>query len=296
MRTIFFFVGLPASGKSTEALKMLKEFPGRYRRVNKDSIRSMFIGPDFNFHTENMVVGIRNYAMDAALRKGFDVICDDTNLRDKYYFEVCDIARRVGDVQIIKRYFECPLETCLERNKNRPNPVPEDLIRRMHEKYIKGKIVAQGTEYFPKFEPTFERNPNLPDAVISDIDGTLALHYDRSPYDETRVLEDKVNVPVADILRTYKAKGVTIIIVSGRTEGCKNDTETWLKCNDIPYDMLLMRAHGDSRKDSIVKTEIYDKNIKGRYNIKFVLDDRSVVITMWRDLNIPCFQVAPGNF
>lgn len=296
MRTIFFFKGIPACGKSTEALRMLKEFPGRYRRVNKDSIRTMMIGPDFNFKTENMVVDIRNYAMEIALRKGFDIICDDTNLNDKYYNEACNVAKKVGDVQIIERYFECPLDVCLERNRNRAAKVPEDLIVRMYEKYIKGRTVRQGTEYFPKVEQVFNRNPKLPDAIISDIDGTLAIHGDRSPYDETRVLEDTVNIPVADVVRTYKAKGLYVIIVSGRKDSCRLDTETWLKCNDIPYDILLMRAADDSRKDVIVKKELFDNRIKDTFNVLFVLDDRRQVVLGWRELGLTCLQVNDGNF
>lgn len=296
MRTIFFFKGIPACGKSTEALRMLKEFPGRYRRVNKDSIRTMMIGPDFNFKTENMVVDIRNYAMEIALRKGFDIICDDTNLNDKYYNEACNVAKKVGDVQIIERYFECPLDVCLERNRNRAAKVPEDLIIRMYEKYIKGRTVRQGTEYFPKVEQVFVRNSKLPDAIISDIDGTLAIHGDRSPYDETRVLEDSVNVPVADVVRTYKAKGLYVIIVSGRKDSCRLDTETWLKCNDIPYDILLMRAADDSRKDVIVKKELFDNRIKDTFNVLFVLDDRRQVVLGWRELGLSCLQVNDGNF
>jgi predicted kinase len=297
MRVIFYLKGLPGSGKSTEALKMLKEFPGRYRRVNKDSIRTMMIGPDFNFKTESMVVDIRNYAMEIALRKGFDIICDDTNLREKYYIETCNVAKRVGDVQIVEKYFECPLETCLERNRNRAAKVPEDLIIKMHEKYIKGKTVRQGTEYFPKVERTFERNPNLPDAIICDIDGTLALNQNgRSYYDSTRVIEDSVNVPVADIVRLYSKQGVFIIIVSGRKDDCRIDTETWLKCNDIPYNILLMRSVEDNRKDTITKKEIYDNNIKDKYNVLFVLDDRAAVVSGWRELGHTCLQVNDGNF
>lgn len=299
MRTIFYLKGLPGSGKSTEALKMLKEFPGRYRRVNKDSIRTMMIGPDFNFKTENMVVDIRNYALEIALRKGFDIICDDTNLRDKYYIEVCNVAKRVGDVQIIEKYFECPLEICLERNRNRTAKVPEDLIIQMHEKYIKGKTVRQGTEYIPPVErKIFEINPNLRKAIITDLDGTLCINNNgRSPYDSIRVMEDDVNIPIADIVRLYKEQGTTIIAISGRKEDAREGTETWLKCNDIPYDLLLMRKIDDNRKDSIIKKEIYEEHIKDKYNVVFVLDDRKQVVDTWRnELNLTCLQVADGNF
>jgi predicted kinase len=288
---------LPGCGKSTEALKMLEEHPDRYRRVNKDSIRTMLIGPRVAFYAEAMVESIQNHCMEIALAKGFDVICDNTNLKEKYYLDACAVAKRVGDVQIIERYFDVPLEECLKRNAGRPNPVPEDVIRGMWEKNIKGKIVSQRTEYFPPVIRTFEKDPNLPDAIISDVDGTVALNQaGRSYYDFTRVLEDLVNVPVANLIRDYKKKGVTIIIVSGRDDVCQADTETWFKCNDIPFDALYMRVTGDKKKDSALKEEIYNKYIKGKYNVLFVLDDRQKVVDKWRELGLTCLQVNSGNF
>jgi predicted kinase len=297
MRVIFYLKGLPGSGKSTEALKMLKQFPSRYRRVNKDSIRTMLIGPDFNFKTESMVVNIRDFCIDTALRKGFDVICDDTNLSEKYFLGTCKVAKRIGDIQIVEHYFECPLDVCLERNSKRENPVPEEIIKNMHKKYIDMKSVQQRTVYFPPVVKVFEKNPKLPDAIIADIDGTLALNESgRSYFDSTRVIEDSVNVPVADVVRDYKAKGVTILVLSGRKDDSKEDSETWLKCNNIPYDQILMRATEDSRSDDITKREIYENQIKGKYNVLFVLDDRQKVVNMWRELGLSCFQVNEGNF
>jgi tRNA uridine 5-carbamoylmethylation protein Kti12 len=297
MRTIHFFKGIPGCGKSTEALKMLEEHPDRYRRVNKDSIRTMLIGPRVAFYAENMVENIQSYCMEIALEKGFDVICDNTNLKDKYYYEACAVAKRVGDVQIIERYFDVPLEECLKRNKGRPNPVPDNVIIGMWEKNIRGKVISPRTEYFPPVIKIFEKDPNLPDAILADVDGTLAINSEnRSYYDFTRVLEDSVNVPVANVLKTYKQKGVTIIIVSGRDDSCKIDTETWLKCNDIPYDFIYMRVTGDKRKDNVLKEEIFNKHIKGKFNILFVLDDRQKVVNAWREMGLTCFQVNNGNF
>lgn len=57
-----------------------------------------------------------------------------------------------------------------------------------------------------------------------------------------------------------------------------------------------MRPEGDERKDSIVKQEIYEKYIKDRYNVRFVLDDRNQVVDMWREVGLKVLQVAPGDF
>jgi hypothetical protein len=57
-----------------------------------------------------------------------------------------------------------------------------------------------------------------------------------------------------------------------------------------------MREYGDQRKDSIVKAEIFDQEIRGRYHVVAVFDDRDQVVRMWRSLGLTVFQVAEGNF
>lgn len=57
-----------------------------------------------------------------------------------------------------------------------------------------------------------------------------------------------------------------------------------------------MRSDGDDRRDDIVKKELYDNHIKGKYNVKYVFDDRSRVIDMWRKEGLRCLQVQAGNF
>jgi hypothetical protein len=57
-----------------------------------------------------------------------------------------------------------------------------------------------------------------------------------------------------------------------------------------------MRVTGDKKKDSALKEEIYNKYIKGKYNVLFVLDDRQKVVDKWRELGLTCLQVNSGNF
>ena len=42
--------------------------------------------------------------------------------------------------------------------------------------------------------------------------------------------------------------------------------------------------------------EIYDNELKGKYNIKFIVDDRDQVVKMWRSLGLTVLQCAEGNF
>ena len=57
-----------------------------------------------------------------------------------------------------------------------------------------------------------------------------------------------------------------------------------------------MRKEGDFRRDSIVKQEIYEQHIKDKYVVEFVLDDRDLVVSKWRELGLKCLQVQPGAF
>lgn len=133
--------------------------------------------------------------------------------------------------------------------------------------------------------------------VICDIDGTVALRGDRSPFDWKRVGEDTVNHPVVNLLKMIDAAGVHVVLFSGRDYECFPQTIGWLEAHNVPFQTLCMRPKGDTRRDSIVKRELFEMYIEDEYEVVFVLDDRDQVVKMWREeLHLPCFQVAYGNF
>jgi hypothetical protein len=140
----------------------------------------------------------------------------------------------------------------------------------------------------------------LPRAIICDLDGTLALIGHRSPYDTAKALDDALNEPVANVIEVYAHQDkfdIRLILVSGREDRHRRTTEDWLEKHDIThYEALYMRPSGDRRKDFVVKHEIYERHIKGKYDVLFVLDDRDQVVKMWRELGLTCFQVEYGNF
>ena len=57
-----------------------------------------------------------------------------------------------------------------------------------------------------------------------------------------------------------------------------------------------MRDTGDGRPDNVVKLEIFDREVRERYNVVGVFDDRNKVVSMWRSLGLTVFQVADGDF
>lgn len=134
-------------------------------------------------------------------------------------------------------------------------------------------------------------------AFIVDIDGTLALRGDRSPYDERSVALDAPNAPIIDIVQRLISTGLQPVFVSGRTESARHATTAWLHRNlHTPIEALFLRETGDNRPDAELKSKIYAENVVGVYDVQFVLDDRSQTVTYWRSVGLTCLQVADGNF
>lgn len=132
-------------------------------------------------------------------------------------------------------------------------------------------------------------------AIIVDIDGTLAHMTGRSPYDYSQVHTDVVDPVIRDIVKRYNDTH-HIMIVTGRKRDCEALTHNWLVVNEIPFDGVYMRGSDDTREDSIVKRDIYEKLIEPHYEVDFVLDDRNRVVKMWREIGLKCLQVAEGDF
>lgn len=171
-------------------------------------------------------------------------------------------------------------------------------IETMNNEVVKTKSAKKKFDLLHKDEPQYcTQNPELPKAIICDLDGTLCLMNGRNPFDASKCDEDLLNEPVANVLRNYKKLGYAILLVSGREDRFKEPTLRFLEKHTIVFDDLIMRKSKDNTKDSIIKTEIYNSFIKENYFVEFVLDDRNQVVDMWRkDLKLPCFQVYYGDF
>ncbi|MEW2381792.1 AAA family ATPase [Micromonospora sp. NPDC047707] len=290
--------GLPASGKTTFARKLQPSVV----RVNRDDLRRMLHGERlFTQRAEWQVTLVQRAQVEALLRSGADVCVDDTNLRSRTLRDWADLAARYGAEFEVHDFTDVPLEECLRRDATRPEAdrVGEAAIRRLHERYLEGRPLPLPVPTARAGRPAQVHPPSdePPEIVLVDIDGTVALNVSRSPYDMTRVGEDEPNPAVISAVRAMHAAGYGVIFCSGRDASARATTEAWLDRHvEVPYLALHLRAVGDSRKDSIVKREIYEREVKGRYRVVGVFDDRMQVVRMWRELGLTVFQVADGDF
>lgn len=133
-------------------------------------------------------------------------------------------------------------------------------------------------------------------AIICDLDGTLFdCQWRRDKYlpdfdlFNQNHIYDKPNDRILEIINRFK-NDYTIIFVSGRN--IKYENTTRLQINKyIDNYLLFMRQNNDFRSDEIIKKEIYDNNIKNNFDVFFILDDRTKVVNMWRNLGLICLQV-----
>ncbi|MGH2608381.1 MAG: AAA family ATPase, partial [Tepidiformaceae bacterium] len=199
----------------------------------------------------------------------------------KHEQQIRQLVKGLAEVEV--RMFEADVEECVQRDANRTKPVGAKVIRDMYRQFL----APAGRAYAP--------GDGLPAAVLCDLDGTLALLNGRNPYDAATCEQDLLNPAVAGIIRALPAD-TCLVLVSGREDRHRPETERWLAAHGIAYDRLHMRATGDTRRDALIKEEIFEAHIRPNYRVHFVLDDRDQVVAMWRALGLTCLQVAEGDF
>ena len=104
----------------------------------------------------------------------------------------------------------------------------------------------------------------MENAIIVDIDWTLAKHVARWPYEmdklETYEVIEPIRVIIGNLLHEYR-----VVLMSGRSEEYRAKTERWLEKNKVGYHNLLMRT---------------------TYNVVFAIDDRNRIVDQWRNMGI----------
>lgn len=289
-------IGVPASGKSTWTKEFLTKNPG-WVKVSRDDFRYMLKGVGWcDPKTEKMITYLENQAIVTALANKCNVIIDDTNLKISTIKAFIKLVTEYASVSY--RVFDVPYKTLLERDAARERKVGEDVIKKMWKQWM---ILKDSFDFQPIprdkqrhfLVPDF--NSPLPDCVVFDVDGTLALMGNRSPFDWSKVDRDSLNKIVAEHIKFHKSLGRKIIIVSGRDESCKKITEDWFDFYGIEFDLFFMRPKDNYEKDTVIKKRIYENDIKPKYNVLCWYDDRKQVVDQLYELGIFVFNVNQGS-
>ena len=295
MKKIELLKGNVASGKTSYAKEKVNKNPDKWINICKDDIREMLHDSKFSSKREKRVLHVRNNLIKQFMEEGMNVIVSDTNLHPKHeehmkelikWFSINHPDKEQYELVVNDSFTDVPVDECIKRDLKRDRTVGEKVILDFHYKYIHE-------------EDTYPVDPELPTCIICDIDGTIAKRGDRSPFHWKRVGEDEPILDIIDLVNTlYFAEFVDeVIFFSGRDGECFEETLEWLeKYIQFSVGYLYMRKEGDNRKDTIVKEEMFEHFVRGKYNVKFVLDDRRQVVDMWRGLGLKCLEVADHRF
>lgn len=300
MKKIILTVGCPGSGKSTWTREFIAKNPG-YFNINRDDYRQSIMGHEerdeykYTKKKEGIVTCMQFDAAKGILYGGDSVkgvIISDTNLNPERRQSWEAFAKEYG-WKVEYKVFDVSWTELVKRNSRRGSKaVPIDVLRSMygHMRAYLGLPVYTGTEGKPK-------------AIIFDLDGTLALHVERGPFELHKLSTDAPNKMVVQYLKMLHHAGYKIITVSGRESGTKEDpmeyyeaTKAWMDKYEIPWETHIQREQGDERKDDIVKEEIFWNKIAPHYDVKLAVDDRNQVVEMWRRIGVECWQVNHGDF
>lgn len=285
--------GYSGSGKSTSARILSRSFGDSI--VSRDNIRTMLTGRADKFvgdsDFEKTVTKVQLEIVRSLVLNGKNVVIDDTNLSGSYLRKWRDQAACWGALFGVIDV-RTNVEECIEFDKMRDNGVGEQVIRKQAKRFPMEKWPELG--HLGPLKP-YQRGLKL--AVTVDIDGTLAHMGDRrGPYDTGKYHLDTLDADIAEVVAGLRGRECSIILLSGRSEDHRAETEAWLKVNGVTHDRLFMRKSGDQRHDGIVKSELVDEHISGVYDVVVHLDDRDRVVDAMRTKGMKVLQVGRGDF
>ena len=303
-RKLIICRGIQGSGKSTWAKQWCHESPEHRVRFNNDDIRNM-LGDYWVPSREKLVTEAKANMITFALIKGYDVVVDNMNLNpkeDAWIRTLCENIEKDTGIHVNIEYkdFWTPVEECIRRDAARPNPIGEKVIKETWRRYrnfiIHEDIMAMKAK-------ASQQNPDLPVAIICDMDATLCLNTSGRPfYGEGAAEGMEKDEPINEIVGLVRAycnfHNAELIILTGRedTPESRVATEKWLDAHLLCPDMVLMRPKGDYSAGPDCKKKLYEQYVKDKYYVPIVLEDSTKCVRMWRDLGITCLQPNDGKF
>lgn len=126
MSDLLLMVGIPGSGKSTYIDEHCKE----HDLICRDDIR-LALGTVFDTRLESHVTSISQTQLAALMKRGRDIVMDETNLDINRIKSIVGVARKEG-YTVVAHLIDTPLDICIQRRCS--EGFPEAVIHSMNEK------------------------------------------------------------------------------------------------------------------------------------------------------------------
>lgn len=142
----------------------------------------------------------------------------------------------------------------------------------------------------------------MKNTIVFDLDGTLCDITHRLPLIKCakpdwdafseQCIHDQPKPEIIYLFQRLQECGHRMLVVSGRSDWVRAQTEHWLDEQGVHYHELIMRPHGDHTKDDSLKRQwLCDGKLGDRNDILFCVDDRQRIVDMWRAEGLVCLQV-----
>lgn len=112
------------------------------------------------------------------------------------------------------------------------------------------------------------QKPQPPVTIILDIDGTLLYQFPNTDYNHQRLLHNTL-----EKLKFWESEGYNIVLISGRRQSARKQTERQLAKLNIDYDQLILgvgpgpRVLVNDMKQDSTKHTAYAVNLVRNYGI-----------------------------
>lgn len=226
-RVVIFMQGAPGSGKSTEARRLVEDYPNKkFVIVNKDSLRNMS-GATYSKSLEKVVHNAQREFIVKALDEGYSVIVDNTNFNPRAINTIiASIDFHIGkdNVSMFRYKMETSLEECLRRNALREGNarVPDHVVEAFYNK--DGDIfpdIVKGIYTVPMFGNTPNEEVKLQDGRTVWLSRSMAV----------------VGIVFAEV------DGVPHLLIAQRGSGAADNHGKWnIPCGYLDYDETLKQA------------------------------------------------------
>ena len=284
-------VGCSASGKNhwVDEFVGIQPIPAEWAVIERDVIRFTDIIDNngvknwtkykFTRAREEQVTLIQNEMIDAAAEAGQNIIICETNLNSKNRPKMVDYLEQLG-FEVVFKEFEVDLNTLWKRDAQRAGGVGHLVIYKQYQQWLEYKGARK-----------YHFNDTKANAIVFDIDGTLAKRHNRGPFEWSKVGQDLVRKEIRTMLMGYRDAGYSIIIATGRDGSCEASTKEWLSDSFIQYDDFYIRPEGNTEKDFVIKERMLWEMAE-KHNIVAWVDDRPQVSNHLRLLGVNVIQVA----
>lgn len=301
-KKIIILQGCPCSGKSTWARQFKQEQESlsndeKWEIISRDTIRYQIGNGKYTLKHEKEVTEIENSSLERCVSEGYNIIIDATNLNPKT-IERWKTFSRVYNYDIEFKEFYVPYNEAMRRSVQRKNDgglyISKKVMLDFYNRYYKERLEDELRD-----KRIIRQPENLKPAIICDLDGTLALHTGRTPFDWSRINEDKIDPRLNKLLKQMSMVNAKIFFVTGRNDSARPATLKWLEDNfelsTKDYE-LVTRRDSDYRSSDVYKREVYKQQIENKYDVICVFEDSNKCVDMWRSEGLLTCQVHNSDY